>query len=233
MKKSLIAGLFALAGATPSFAADAVFADPVVEAPVSGYNWSGFYVGAQAGYGWGDADHLLSGTEETAENSVDGGLVGGYVGYNYQFSNSFVVGADADLVWSGQEGGPDTVITPLGVPDSPNQVITEVKWTAAIRGRLGYAMDRFLPYIAGGVAFANVEGFYDYISPGTIDDTLTGWTIGGGVDYGVTDNLILRAEYRYSDFGEVTEQPFLPSFANEQTLELTSHDVRIGIAYKF
>jgi outer membrane immunogenic protein len=68
---------------------------------------------------------------------------------------------------------------------------------------------------------------------GEINDVMTGWTVGAGVDYAFTDNIIFRAEYRYSDFGSTTQQPFLPLFPNEQEIEFKSHDVRLGLAYKF
>ena len=121
-------------------------ADPMAVAPVaSTFNWSGGYLGVQGGYGWGDSDHLLGGTNETAHNNADGGVFGGYAGYNYQFSNNMVLGVEGDIAWSGQNGGPDIIVSPAGVPNPPNAVSTDVEWTGALRGRLGEC-----PVLQGG-----------------------------------------------------------------------------------
>ncbi|MCK1975216.1 outer membrane beta-barrel protein, partial [Bacillus safensis] len=70
--------------------------------------------------------------------------------------------------------------------------------------RVGYAVDRFMPYLAGGVAFGNIKnsGSIDNIGSFSESKTLTGWTAGAGVDYAATDNLIVRLEYRYTDYGD-------------------------------
>lgn len=210
---------------TAAFAADAIVEEQALPA---GFSWTGAYVGAQAGYTWGDTYHLLGGAQ-SASYDVDGWLAGAYVGYNYQFQNNLVVGIDADIAWSNADGGV------ANQPLATNVLTTDIRWNAAIRGRLGYAIDRFLPYVAGGVAFADTRAFYHYLgADGAIDGVRTGWTIGGGVEYAATDNLILRAEYRYSDFGSTTEQPFLAAaFVDQQRFDLTTHDIRVGIAYKF
>jgi outer membrane immunogenic protein len=109
-----------------------------------------------------------------------------------------------------------------------------VQWTGAVRGRLGYAMDRFMPYIAGGVSFAKLK--FDLDHDGTGDwhfqeeKSFTGWNLGLGLDYAVTDNLILRAEYRYTDFGS---KKFDQDWGGASKIKLKTNDVRLGIAYKF
>ncbi|EJF90786.1 outer membrane autotransporter barrel domain-containing protein [Bartonella tamiae Th307] len=85
------------------------------------------------------------------------------------------------------------------------------QWAGATRVRVGYAMDRWLPYIAAGDAYAKVYTSYrlrdaerNTVSGYSVNDrdTFTGWTIGADVDYAMTDHVILHAEYRYSDFGD-------------------------------
>jgi outer membrane immunogenic protein len=109
----------------------------------------------------------------------------------------------------------------------------DLDWEGAARLRLGYAVDRFLPYIAGGVAFGKVdlERIDDLgASLGSTDETFTGWTVGVGLEYAFTDNFIGRAEYRYTDFGnEDMTINDLPA----TNVDLTTNDVRLGIAYKF
>ncbi|EFG9153021.1 porin family protein, partial [Escherichia coli] len=101
----------------------------------------------------------------------------------------------------------------------------------AARLRAGYAFDRFLPYVAGGVAFADMD--HTLVGPleaYRFSDTYTGWTIGAGLEYALTDNVILRSEYRYTDFGSAD---FAVPTGEENKVDLKSHDVRLGISYKF
>ena len=103
----------------------------------------------------------------------------------------------------------------------------ELNWSAAARLRLGYAVDRFLPYIAGGVAIGDIDVSSNSGAP-SFGGTHTGWTLGVGLDYAMTDKLLLRAEYRYTDFGSESYGP--PADAE---VHLNTSEVRLGIAYKF
>ncbi|PIT70816.1 outer membrane protein [Bartonella tribocorum] len=112
-------------------------------------------------------------------------------------------------------------------------------WGGATRVRIGFAADRFMPYLAGGIAYGQ---FQDTISISVKDEdggvvssknlsdetkTMIGYTIGGGVDFSVLDNVIVRAEYRYSDFGK-------KEFAKEKLeVNYKTNDFRVGVAYKF
>jgi outer membrane immunogenic protein len=218
-------------GLSSALAADLIEQPPQA---VPTFSWDGGYIGTQAGYGFGKADHRLEGLDQTTSNDIHGGLLGIYGGYNYQVSGNVVLGIGADFGLSGQDGGPDTFILCSCRRQRRNSVSADVEWNAAVRGRFGYAVDRFLPYISGGLALARVHGVYDYIyADGAIDDVAAGWTLGAGVDYAFTDNVVFRAEFRYSDFGDVIERPFLPTFGSTQTLHLTSNDLLFGIGYKF
>ena len=199
------------------------------------FNWTGAYAGAEAGYGLGEADHKAGASSPTATNKMSGGLAGIYGGYNYQLSNNVVLGIDADFGWTGQSGGPDQVIIPCSCNfNQQNTAAADLKWSGSLRGRVGYAFNRYLGYVSVGATGAQVRGFYNYFNTKrTIDETKIGWTIGAGVDYAFTNNMILRVDYRYSDFGKVGEQLFLPFTTNTQTLRITSNDVRLGLSYKF
>jgi outer membrane immunogenic protein len=227
MKKLLLTSTFLCAMSGYALAADVVTEPPpeVEVAPV--FSWTGAYIGGQVGYLWGEGDFDAD-DGSTAEIEPDGWLGGVYVGYNYQFTNNVVLGIDADFAWTGAD---DSVTTfsggaPFGTLD------TELDWEGAVRARLGYAVDRFLPYIAGGVAFGqmDIEAF-DLVpaSLGSDDDTSVGWTLGVGLEYAFTDNIIGRAEYRYTDFGDFDFS--VPG--GGATTDLTTNDVRLGIAYKF
>lgn len=225
MKVQILAAALLLSTSSLVFAADAVVEDVVV---VDGaFNWSGVYVGAQAGYAWGDSRLEFPGGN-FSEPDPDGFIGGIYGGYNYQFSNNFVLGAEVDVNYS-DVNGDDIGRIADGSPFGGVTVSGDLKWSGAARLRAGYAIDRFLPYVAGGVAF----GSYDV----TIDDngdvssdrqTMTGWTLGAGVDYAFTDNIIGRFEYRYTDFGN---DDFFSSSSGD--VDLKTSDLRIGIAYKF
>ncbi|WP_026500895.1 outer membrane protein [Bartonella elizabethae] len=108
------------------------------------------------------------------------------------------------------------------------------KWTGATRVRVGFSTGRVMPYIAGGVAYGQFEDILSTVITGeepfnkTEDakKTMIGYTLGGGVDFAMTDNFIVRAEYRYSDFGK-------KKFKDEVELKYKTNDFRAGIAYKF
>ncbi|RWB66940.1 MAG: porin family protein [Mesorhizobium sp.] len=222
--KKLLLGLSLSLLASSAFAADAIVQQVADVAP--GFSWTGGYIGLQAGYAWGDGDIDQIGGPGFVETDPDGFLGGVYAGYNYQMSSNIVIGGELDFVSAGVDGSGQIFAAP-GVP-IPGAVATEeLNWSGAARLRLGYAVDRFLPYIAGGVAFGDI----DVSSNGggsSFGDTFTGWTIGAGLDYAMTDNLLLRAEYRYTDFGS-------ESFGDpvNADVDLKTNEVRFGIAYKF
>ncbi|WP_142416478.1 outer membrane protein [Bartonella massiliensis] len=108
------------------------------------------------------------------------------------------------------------------------------KWAGATRVRVGFSAGRVMPYIAGGVAYGQFEDILSTVITGgdpfnkTLDTTKTmiGYTLGGGIDFAMTDNLVVRAEYRYSDFGK-------KKFKDEIEVKYKTNDFRAGIAYKF
>ncbi|EJF75763.1 porin family protein [Bartonella alsatica] len=108
------------------------------------------------------------------------------------------------------------------------------KWTGATRVRVGFSANRIMPYIAGGVAYGQLQDILSLSITGEenlgakLDKTKTmvGYTFGGGVDFAMTDNIILRTEYRYSDFGK-------KKFGDKIELNYKTNDFRFGIAYKF
>ncbi|WP_375672504.1 outer membrane protein, partial [Bartonella sp. AA16SXTY] len=108
------------------------------------------------------------------------------------------------------------------------------KWTGATRARIGFSVARMMPYISGGVAYGKFQDILSTSITGedpfsaTSDETKTmiGYTVGGGVDFAMTNNFIVRAEYRYSDFGK-------KKFKDTIELDYKTNDFRVGIAYKF
>jgi outer membrane immunogenic protein len=194
MKRGVVAcaGLLALAFAAGSaMAADLPprYQQPYAKVPVysTGFNWTGFYLGINGGGGWGRSQW-----DGVDKFSSSGGLIGGTVGYNWQI-NQFVLGAEGDIDWSGI-GGSTTFRCPPGCA-------TRNHWLSTVRGRLGYAFDRFLPYVTAGLAVGDIAATVPGFPAGSV--TSAGWTIGAGIEYGLVSNVSIKAEYLYvslSDF---------------------------------
>ncbi|MFN7127161.1 MAG: outer membrane protein [Allorhizobium sp.] len=208
MKSILLGSAAALAISTSAFAADAIYEapaePPVAVETVPQFSWAGGYAGILTGYGWGDGELVGFGSD-----SFDGARLGGFAGYNWDLGNQLVVGVEGDLNYDWNE---ETV---LG-----QDIDSGLNWSA--RARVGYAMDRALLFAAGGYTGTNIstDG-----SLGSDDDTLHGWTIGGGVDYAVTDRMFTRIEYRYNDFGS--------GDLGGTDVDFDQHTVNVGLAVKF
>lgn len=236
----IAASVAALTAASAAQAADVVAAQepaPVVAAPA--FSWTGFYAGGQIGGSWSDTDvkgHSAV-IDYTKSFSPDpSGFIGGlYAGYNFDIGNNVVLGIETDWVWGDMDENDKFTYNKVG--DVVSSKLKE-KWAGATRARVGYAMDRWMPYLAGGVAYSKVDSNYRlksskgdvypmYSASGS--DTLTGWTIGAGVDYAMTDHLILRAEYRYTDFGDEDYSKNNVKY----NVDYKTNDFRVGVAYKF
>jgi outer membrane immunogenic protein len=200
------------------------------------YDWSGVYVGAQIGYGWSKSttrvDIVPVWITDVHHNAT--GVLGGlYAGYNYQMSNNIVLGLEADINAADLEDKTDDWILSIGGVSGTlsNFIPTSFKmsWNGAVRGRVGYAVGRFLPYVAGGVSFGGYELRFHDKTVATHSSTRIGWNIGAGLDYAVTDKIILRAEYRFADIG--SEKFSVYSFPSKN--DLKTQEVLFGIAYKF
>ena len=217
MKSILLATVAILAlGVVPASAAD-LQRRPVMPAKAPAYiapvyNWSGFYAGINGGGGWGGSEFsapFASGSFDTS-----GGLVGGTLGYNWQV-NQIVFGLEGDIDWSNIRGS-------AGCGGTTCE--TRNDWLSTVRGRFGYAFDRFLPYVTGGAAFGNVKT--DIAGIGSSNNTKTGWTVGGGVEYGLGGPWSIKAEYLYVDLG--SSDSVLGSSADFHT-----NIVRAGLNYRF
>lgn len=191
---------------------------PPAAAPVALFSWTGPYVGLDAGWAWGESEVNI-GDINDEEFDVDGWLAGGFAGYNYQFASPLVIGIEADIEATGIDG--DTTDPVFGSVD------TEVNVQGSLRSRLGYAIDRWLPYVTGGVAAAGVDA--DSTAAGEADDDVEwGWTVGGGLEVAATDRIFVRGEYRFTDLGD---------FDNDDDIgevqDLRTHAVRVGAGFRF
>ena len=185
------------------------------------YNWTGFYIGGNIGGKWGDLDTPI-GIAATAStvastlgfSSSDSSFIGGgQLGFNWQF-NQWVFGIEADL--DAQSLGQRTTIAVNGQPflfRAGDSFTARNDWQGSVRGRVGYAWGPWLAYVTGGVAFTEVKvGTAFGASPNGVfpassfndSQTLVGGTIGGGLEYGITRNLSVGVEGRYTDYGRTT-----------------------------
>jgi outer membrane immunogenic protein len=201
------------------------------------HNWSGFYAGIQTGYSAGKIKALDSdafGILARSTPNIDLLLGGLYAGYNYQTNGNFIFGIDGDINWAGGDTGVELLRDSNGNPIPPNSFRAKTSWDASARVRVGYAIDRFMPYVAGGLTFTGLRSIFDGVNDDAIiNDTMSGWTIGAGVEYAARNSMTIRAEYRYSDFGSISAQN-APLFPNEtQTIDLSSHSLLIGLSVPF
>lgn len=210
---------------------------PALPPPPAAFNWTGFYIGAEVGGAWGQSrsNYPIAGPAGYLPFDPSGAFGGLYAGYNYQFAGNFVVGAEGDVNYGDIRHGTTYHVSTGGTfPTDTGE--GDERWFGSARARLGYALDRFLPFVTGGVAIAEykntlVAGTNPLFS-GSYDHTLVGWTIGGGLEYAIASNLTLRAEYRYADYGHVTDTA-AGTPRSVHTTDLSTNDVRIGLAYKF
>jgi outer membrane immunogenic protein len=160
-------------------------APPAEVAPV--YNWTGFYLGANGGGGWGHS----SWNANTTGVNLSGGQAGGTIGYNRQLGN-VVFGVEGDIDWSGFNGSSTTAGCPGGCSTSDS-------WLSTVRGRIGYSFDRVMPYATGGLAVGDIRASAPGFAGGT--STNAGWTLGGGVEFALPGNWTAKAEYLRVDLG--------------------------------
>ncbi|MGX1743101.1 outer membrane protein [Bosea sp. NPDC055353] len=191
MKKYLLASVAALGlvAAGAASAADLPSRKGPIAAPVympPAFTWTGFYVGANAGYGWGNVN--ADGFANVGD--LDGFVGGGQIGYNYQMGQ-FVVGLEADLQAADLSSGNN-----LGL------VGVKTDYFGTVRARVGVAFDRFMPYITGGWAYGNVKTSIPAIGFSSDRSHTGGFAVGGGLEYAVTNNIIAGVEYLYVDLGE-------------------------------
>jgi outer membrane immunogenic protein len=211
-------------------------------APPAPVYWNGFYVGAQFGYGWGN-DHtqefatatgLPTGFDRGFDSS---GIVGGvHAGYNHQIG-AFVLGIEGDFEGSGNSGG-FTVGAPVAAGGigaaAGNGTDFNSRWQASLRGRVGYATGRTLIYATGGAAFADLG--YSYFTPAvreTFRSTETGWTAGAGIEWAFAPAWSTRLEYRYTDFGQITNSSTVAFPGSTFQHDPNFHTVRLGVSYRF
>jgi outer membrane immunogenic protein len=240
MKKLLFGSIVfvALNAASATLAADMPVKAPVYKAlPVVAYNWTGFYVGGHAGYGWAFPEITLppSGVAVINPPRPRGILGGVQAGYNWQ-SGPLVLGVEGEFTWSGVAGSSNAVV-PGGIVNARG----EPDEYATIAARAGYAVDRSLFFVKGGAAWLK-EGFRHLSvtiptctgTPCTGSNSTWGWTVGAGLEYAFDPHWAVKLEYTYLDFGH-TERVIVTNGVTSDIFDATRtfHLVKLGVNYKF
>lgn len=259
VRKFLLASVGALAVTTGSaFAADlpSRAPPPVYVPPAPIFTWTGVYIGGQIGYAWSSGSNNFNGFDPftgvafvtNAGGNPNGVIGGANVGYNYQI-NQWVLGLEGSVDGTSLSNTALATVPVFGGISTVSAHST-ADIQGSIRGRLGIAWDRALIYATGGVAFGgfntdlNVFGTDAIGAPifgsTNISTTRVGWTVGGGIQYAVTNNWSVRAEYRYTDWGTINQNGVFndPAFITPTAAfigerHLKQNQVQVGFDYKF
>jgi outer membrane immunogenic protein len=226
MKKILLASVatIALCGAS-AFAADRPM--PYKAAPAAPvFSWTGCYAGVEGGGNWGKRHDTTEDGTDFVRHNLSGGLAGGTLGCNYQ-SGSLVWGLEGDFSWTNKDGSSPSLLTPAFINS------TKEKWFATERARVGFAANNWLLYVTGGAAEASVHVID---TNGVLFDaqtkTLSGWTVGGGVEAALGNNWSAKLEFLHADFGRKT---FFPDSAATipHRVDIRDNILRVGLNWKF
>ncbi len=227
MRNILFAASALVALSTAAFAADlpsrkAPAYAPAAVAVTPAFSWTGFYVGGFVGGVFAKSNVNIPAypsTHNYNSRSFAGGLK---VGFNYQFGN-LVAGLEDSVTFHSNRG------QGLSGGAGGEQFRVNHNVSADIVGKLGMAFGRTLIYAKGGVAAARLSGInFIPAQPAVYTSRRIGWTLGAGVDYAVTDNFILGADYSYADYGRKTYV-----FSGPVSVQQTAHNLRVSAAYKF
>jgi outer membrane immunogenic protein len=180
----------------PAKAADTYSSGSLRDVPfVSASNWTGFYAGANGGYGW-SPNNVLNGSASQFQLhlSPKGAFGGGEIGYNWQgvMGPSSVFGFETDI----QGAGIEDHSTLFGT-----RVKASLDWFGSVRGRIGYVLDSSLLYVTGGLAYGEVDHEISWLA-GNNRITVTGLVIGGGYELKLNPAWSVKAEYQYFNFGK-------------------------------
>lgn len=249
MKKTvaLIVAVAALIGTSTVTATAKKKTPPPPPPPPPVYSWSGPYLGIAGGYGWGHSGQTDSGIPCSVfevlsvdpsvcitalagdgSYSVQGGLFGGTLGYNWQ-QYAWVFGIEGDYAWANISGSSNTCGASSGIPHACG---TTLQSLGTLRGRIGYATGatgNWLPYVTGGLAFGQLNA-WDALLPASGTDFRAGWTVGAGIETAFAPYWTFKVEYLYVDLGSSQMFNVVPGVP--ETVSFTANIIRAGINYE-
>jgi outer membrane immunogenic protein len=229
--RAALAGVAIFGFASVSSAADLpVKAPPMVAPLVVAYNWSGFYIGVNAGGDWGTSDPSTTtvvagwlagcpgcvsdiannGSQSFKTDGFTGGVQGGY---NWQTGN-IVLGVEGDFEYFRSSGSNSTVFFSPTCPCTMTiNSSMSTDWLFTLRPRVGFAVNNWLFYATGGLAVSELKGAWSYgdnfggrttTESGSVSTVKAGWVIGGGLETALPGNWLIGAEYLYVKFADVS-----------------------------
>jgi outer membrane immunogenic protein len=252
----------ALAISAPAFAADMPVPAPAYKAPppLPVFSWTGWYIGGNAGYGWGSSTNpsimtdpfdslgfagvvTPSGGNVFPSLTPKGFIGGGQIGYDWQVNPSWVLGLVTDFQGANiQASGTNNF---SGITES---LAERLDFLGTVRARSGLAVNNWLFYGSGGFAYGEVHSTINYNDPiltgatvsGAQSDTRVGWAAGGGVNYAVTSNWVVGVDYLHYDLGHtnvtgstVPPGTIIPNAGLTASENVAGDIVRGVINYKF
>ena len=221
---------------------------------VAPFRWTGFYLGGNIGGAWGRGGGVTSrcsplgicdqlpASGNVDANSVIGGV---HAGYNWSMSPLWLIGIEGDFEWTkldGSASAQDVDATGFVIGPRGHTWSRDIGWLASVRGRLGYTVaPKTLMYFTGGVAWQNADYRATQSGLGTastsFSETTTGYVIGGGLEWAMTNNWVLKGEYLYYNFdGQSSNVPNslgAPVRSSFKWDDSEVHSLRAGISYKF
>lgn len=195
--------------------------------------WVGPYAGLQAGYNGGNMDtRAEDGNDAVVLDgfNVDGFTGGIFAGYNWQVYNDLLLGVEGEYNLASAD---DSITMNEGWGSWGENV--EQNWDASLRLRAGMDMGDYMPYVTAGIAWAGVEthGWTSFSGSDDHDATLTGFTVGAGVERKINENLSARIQYRYSDYGDETWTLDPSNDYDTGKVEYNAHMLTVGVIYRF
>jgi outer membrane immunogenic protein len=237
MKRVLLATIAAMALSMMTLAVEAAdlpmapsYSPPPAPAIVRQvYNWTGFYVGVNGGYGSGSQNpfNIITDRFDNFSTNLSGGAFGGTLGAQIQAAH-VVMGLEADLDWADIKGSTVANPTIAGVPQGLVNATTNIDWENTVRARVGYASDNWLFYGTGGLALLGAKSSLTAVAGGNCGSIIVGCSatnrqaglvLGAGIEYGFTESISAKLEYLY---------------ITAASLEVSQHgEIRAGLNYRF
>jgi outer membrane immunogenic protein len=242
----------------------AVAADLLTKAsltPAAAYNWTGWYVGGNIGYGWstlpdpnlsyvdpgalvGFGNYFAAGGDVSPNLKPRGVIGGGQIGFNWTLTAHWVAGLIADFQGSGVRAAATNTITPPASVTTDQSNGEHMDWFGTVRAKVGFAQNNWLFYGSAGWAYGNVTTSGSFVASavplnfsGSSSVTKVGWAAGTGLDYSLTSKWIIGVEYLYVDLGTVsyTETDSIDAPGTSVTINnrAVAQFVRASLNYKF
>jgi outer membrane immunogenic protein len=246
--KKILAGAAALLGtAVSAQAADMAVKAPYLKAPVAMvYDWTGFYIGVNAGVGIGrDYTRLAAPAGPSFEASYlnpHGGLGGAQIGYNYQVPNTIlgalVFGVEADFQGTGMRDNYTCLLTCTlpGAGGIASQFNQKLDWFGTVRGRVGIATGPVLSYVTAGWAYGSVKTTLTETIGTTAafssNQNRGGWTWGSGVEASLGGNWTGKIEYLWFTLGDRLDLFTLNTFPQAMSTDIREQIFRVGLNYR-